>query len=192
MTSIKCLSTRVAAFILYLIPIIYSVLVLVFGFIEYKQKTTCNLLIICSLYAVIILLICLVGCLGVIKENATFIRSTIVLLIVNNIIMTMLITFLLIDILHSPHVVTIHRASKFLQFMVQDKKVGLLFCSSIYSLIFFSFCFMWTIGDYLAQLDARLCLEDLRQSHDSLQNKKKKSRHLNLGTSEEKEYLIKV
>ncbi|ANQ10036.1 Uncharacterized protein PCOAH_00039010 [Plasmodium coatneyi] len=122
MSSSKCVSNRVAAFVLYLIPLIYSFLVVVFGFIEYEQKRTCNLLVLCVLYGVVIILVCSVGCYGIITENVTSIRSTIILLIVNNIIMTMLITFLLIDILNYPHVVTVHRASKFLQFVVQDKK----------------------------------------------------------------------
>ncbi|SBT82344.1 conserved Plasmodium protein, unknown function [Plasmodium ovale] len=190
MSSLKCVSTRVASFILYLVPLIYSFLVIVFGCVEYKQKRTCNLLIWCIFYGLVIILICLVGCYGIIKENATSIRSTIILLIVNNIIMTMLITFLLIDILHFPHIVIVHKASKFLQFIVQDKKVGLFFCSIVYLLIFFSFCFMWTIGDYLAQLDAKVCLDDLRTSHDRIQNKRKK----NSGTlnTDESEFLIKV
>ncbi|CRH02430.1 conserved Plasmodium protein, unknown function [Plasmodium relictum] len=190
MSSFKFLSTRVTAFILYLIPLIYSFIVLFFGFIEYKQKRTYNLLILCILYGVVIILICLVGCHGVIKENATSIRSTVVLLIVNNIIMTILITFLLIDILNSPHIVTIHKASKFLQFIVQNKKVGLFFCSLVYLLIFFSFCFMWTIGDYLAHLDAKLCLDDLRKSHDFIKSKKKSNSGNN--NTEENEFLIKV
>ncbi|GAW83387.1 hypothetical protein, conserved [Plasmodium gonderi] len=190
MSSLKCLSTRVASCVLYLIPLIYSFMILVFGFIEYKQKRTCNLLVLCVFYGIVIILICLVGFYGIIKENATSIRSTIVLLIVNNIIMTMLITFLLIDIINFPHVVTVHKASKLLQFIVQDKKVGLVFCSIVYLLIFFSFCFMWTIGDYLAQLDAKLCLEDLRYSHDRMQSKKKKNSPKLLG--DESEFLIKV
>ncbi|SBT80711.1 conserved Plasmodium protein, unknown function [Plasmodium malariae] len=190
MSSLKCVSTRVAAFILYLVPLIYSFLVIVFGFIECKQRNTYNLLILSVFYGIVIIIICLVGCYGVIKEHAVSIRSTIILLIVNNIIMTMLITFLLIDILNYPHIVTIHQASKFLQYIVQDKKVGLIFCSSVYLLIFFSFCFMWTIGDYLAQLDAKVCLDDLRHSHDHIKSKKK----LNSGKlmGDENEFLLKV
>ncbi|CAA9990787.1 conserved Plasmodium protein, unknown function [Plasmodium knowlesi strain H] len=190
MSSSKCVSNRVAAFVLYLIPLIYSFLVVVFGFIEYEQKRACNLLVLCVLYGVVIILVCSVGCYGIITENVTSIRSTIILLIVNNIIMTMLITFLLIDILNYPHVVTVHRASKFLQFVVQDKKIGLAFCSIVYALIFFSFCFMWTIGDYLAHLDAKLCLDDLRYSHDRMQHKKK--RHATKLLGDESEFLIKV
>lgn len=173
MTSLKLRSTRVAAFIIYLIPLLYSMIIFVFGFIEFKNKGNYHMLFLCTCYGITIIVVCVVGCIGIIKENATYIRSTIILLIVNNIIMTILITFLFIDILHSPHIVIIHKASRFLQYLVRNKKVGLIFCSIIYLLIFFSSTFMWTIGDYLAHLDAKLCLDDLRKSHDFIQSKKR-------------------
>ncbi|CXJ14754.1 conserved Plasmodium protein, unknown function [Plasmodium berghei] len=190
MGSSKCLSTRVTSFILYLIPLIYSALIILFGTVEYKNNNPCNLVFLCMFYGVVIIVICLVGCWGVIKENATSVRSTLILLIVNNIIMSMLITFLLIDTLKYPHIAIIHKASKLLQFIVEEKKVGLIFCSVIYALIFFSFCFMWNVGDYLAQLDANMCLDDIKNSHDRIQNNKKKySKKI---SKDESEFLIKV
>ncbi|SCN62831.1 conserved Plasmodium protein, unknown function [Plasmodium chabaudi chabaudi] len=190
MGSSKCVSTRITSFILYLIPLIYSILIIIFGTVEYKNNNLCNLVILCMFYGAVIIVVCLVGCWGVIKENATSVRSTLILLIVNNIIMSMLITFLLIDTLKYPHIAIIHKASKLLQFIVKQKKVGLIFCSVIYALIFFSFCFMWNIGDYLAQLDANMCLDDIRTSHDRMQNNKKKySKKI---SKDETECLLKV
>ncbi|SBT47606.1 hypothetical protein POVWA2_054700 [Plasmodium ovale wallikeri] len=47
---------------------------------------------------------------------------------------------------------------------------------------------MWTIGDYLAQLDAKVCLDDLRTSHDRIQNKRKKNSGT-LNTDEKRFYI---
>ncbi|VWU49741.1 conserved membrane protein, unknown function [Hepatocystis sp. ex Piliocolobus tephrosceles] len=190
MSNSKYSSTRVASFMLYSILLIYSLVVIIFGVLEYKYQNTYNLLILCVIYGLVIICVCIVGCYGIIKESATSIRSTIILLIVNNIIMTMLISFLFIDILHYPHIVTVHRASKYLQYIVKDKRIGLLFCAIVYFLIFVSFCFMWTISDYLAKLDAQSCLDDLRNIHNRQKSmKKKNAESLN---KQENECLIKV
>lgn len=197
MTSSKLRSTRVAAFIIYLIPLFYSFLIFLFGFNEFKYRGAFSILYLGIWYGTVVIVICIVGCRGIINENATSIRSTIILLIVNNIIMTILITFLFIDIIHFPHIVTIHKASRVLQYIVRNKKVGLTLCFTVYLLIFFSSCFMWTVGDYLAHLDAKLCLDDLRRSHDFIQNKKRNrsySENASAGTyanhNEEERYLL--
>lgn len=197
MTSLKLRSTRVSAFIIYLIPLFYSFLIFLFGFNEFKYKGAFSILYLGICYGTAVTVICIVGCRGIINENATCIRSTIILLIVNNIIMTILITFLFIDIIHSPHIVIIHKASRLLQSVVRNKKVGLTLCFIVYSLIFVSSCFMWTVGDYLAHLDAKLCLDDLRRSHDFIQSKKRnRSYSANTSTgahanhNEEERYLL--